>query len=198
MEMLKKLKLCILLVSLFPLTSYGWIRIFEKNGVIYIKGSGESEFQRPKNLNAILEKVDYYARKYGIPKKLFRALVRAESNFNPKAVSKKGALGLCQLMPQTAKQLKVKNPFDPDENLNAGAMLLKKLYLKYKSWKLALAAYNAGEGAVERFKGVPPYKETKTYISKILSSFNPQTDSKNYKIVIVRKGNTIVITQKFE
>jgi len=196
--MLKKLKLCILLVSLFPLTSYGWIRIFEKNGVIYIKGSGESEFKRPKNLNTILKKVDYYAREYGVPVKLFRALVKAESNFNPKAVSRKGALGLCQLMPQTAKKLKVKNPFDPDENLNAGARLLRKLYLKYKSWKLALAAYNAGENAVERFEGIPPYKETKNYVSKILNSSNLQTRGKNYRIVIVRKGNTIVIAQKFE
>jgi len=195
--MLKKLKLCILLVSLFPLTSYGWIKIFEKDGVIYIRGSGESEFQRPKDLAAIIRKVDFYAEKYGIPKKLFRALVKAESNFNPNAVSKKGALGLCQLMPQTAKKLNVKNPFDPDENLDAGARLLKRLYLKYRSWKLALAAYNAGEDAVERFRGVPPYKETRTYVSKILGIPTVHPKRKG-KIVIMRKGDTIVITQKFE
>jgi len=197
MEILRKLFLCISLISLFSSQAFGWIRVYEKNGVIYIKGVGESRFKRPKNISDLRRKADYYAKKYGIPKRLFRALVRAESNFNPKAVSRKGALGLCQLMPETARKLGVKNPFDPDENLNAGAKLLKRLYEKYGNWRLALAAYNAGEGAVDRYGDVPPFRETQLYVRKIAGKFK-EVERKRYRIVIVKRGNTIVITQRFE
>jgi len=197
METLRKLFLCISLISLFSSQAFGWIRVYEKNGVIYIKGVGESRFKRPKNISDLKRKADYYAEKYGIPKRLFRALVRAESNFNPKAVSRKGALGLCQLMPETARKLGVKNPFDPDENLNAGAKLLKRLYEKYGNWRLALAAYNAGEGAVDRYGDVPPFRETRMYVRKIAGKFK-EVERKRYRIVIVKRGNTIVITQRFE
>jgi len=149
--MLRKLTLCIFLSSfLFSPKAFGWIKVYEKDGVIYIKGTGEKRFKRPKNAKTIKEKVKFYARKYGLPERLFTELVRAESNFNPRAVSPKGAMGLCQLMPQTAKRFGVKDPFDPDENLNAGARYLRELYNRYRDWKLALAAYNAGEGAVEK------------------------------------------------
>ncbi len=200
--MLKKLSLCIFLINAFlTKQALGWIKVYEKNGVIYIVGRGEREFKKPKNAKEIIGKVEYYAKKYQIPVKLFKELVRAESNFNPKAVSPKGAMGLCQLMPQTAKRLKVKDPFDPDQNLNAGAKYLKELYLKYRNWKLALAAYNAGEGAVDRYGKVPPYKETMEYVRKILrrSSLREKTAKrhKNYKIVIYRKGNTIVISSVY-
>ncbi|MEM7438032.1 MAG: lytic transglycosylase domain-containing protein [Pseudomonadota bacterium] len=107
------------------------------------------------------------ARKYNIPTDLFNRLIQQESNWNPKARSHKGAIGLAQLMPFTAKKLGV-NPHDPQQNLEGGARYLRQQYNKFRSWRLALAAYNAGPGAVEKHGGVPPYKETKNYVKKIL------------------------------
>ena len=204
MGTLKRSGLCTFLISLllYPSGALGWIKVYEKNGVIYITGSGERHFKRPENARTIEEKVAYYARRYGLPVRIFKELVRAESNFNPKAVSRKGALGLCQLMPETARKLGVKNPFDVDENLNAGAKLLKELYRKYGNWKLALAAYNAGEGAVEKYRGVPPYAETRSYVSRILKRAKikrgaPIKKQRRYKIVVYRKGDTVIIAQQF-
>jgi len=206
---LRKSDSCIFLISLalllWPAQGLGWIKVYEKNGVIYIKGVGEKRFRRPADAEKMVEKVRHYARKYGIPERLFVELVRAESNFNPKAVSPKGAMGLCQLMPQTAKRLGVKRPFNPDENLEAGARYLKELYRKYRNWKLALAAYNAGEGAVEKYgKKVPPYRETRNYVKKILKRSRTETAGRKperkrrYRIVMFTRGNTIVISNVWE
>ena len=109
------------------------------------------------------------ARKHGIPEDLFLRLVRQESGFNPKALSHKGAIGLAQLMPGTAQYLRV-DPHDPAQNLEGGARYLKEQYRKFKSWRLALAAYNAGPGAVQKYGGVPPFKETRNYVKVILGS----------------------------
>jgi len=201
MGKLKALTLCISLISLLTCNAHGWIKVYEKNGTIYIVGEGEKRFKRPKEerLRKIKKKVIYYARKHGIPEELFLNLVRAESNFNPRAVSPKGAMGLCQLMPQTARELGVKNPFDVDENLNAGAKYLKKLYKKYKDWKLALAAYNAGEGAVDRYRGIPPYRETISYIKKVTAGKESfKIRKKRSRIVVKNVGNAVIITQEFE
>ncbi len=107
------------------------------------------------------------AIKYQIPPSLFANLVKTESNWNPKALSHKGAIGLAQLMPATARSLGV-DPRDPHQNLEGGARYLRMQYNKFRSWRLALAAYNAGPGAVERYSGVPPYRETQAYVVKIL------------------------------
>lgn len=107
------------------------------------------------------------ARKHGVPVDLFNRLVQQESNWNPKAKSHAGAIGLAQLMPFTARTLGV-NPHDPRENLEGGARYLKQQYTKFRSWRLALAAYNAGPAAVEKYNGVPPYKETTNYVKVIL------------------------------
>jgi len=107
------------------------------------------------------------ARKHNVPEDLFLRLVRHESNFRPAAVSSKGAIGLAQLMPGTARLLRV-NPHDPRENLDGGARYLSMQYRKFGDWRLALAAYNAGPGAVEKYRGVPPYAETQQYVKKIL------------------------------
>lgn len=107
------------------------------------------------------------ARRHNIPEDLFLRLVRAESNFHPAARSSKGAIGLAQLMPGTARVLGV-NPHDPHENLDGGARYLRQQYLKFGDWRLALAAYNAGPKAVERYRGVPPYRETQNYVKAIL------------------------------
>lgn len=109
------------------------------------------------------------ARKHGVPEDLFARLVQQESGWNPSAKSHKGALGLAQLMPQTAAVLRV-DPMDPAENLEGGARYLAQQYRKFGSWRLALAAYNAGPEAVEKYGGVPPYKETQNYVKVIWGS----------------------------
>lgn len=109
------------------------------------------------------------AQRYNVPPDLFSRLIQQESGWNPKARSHKGAMGLAQLMPQTAKVLGV-NPNDPRQNLEGGARYLRQMYNKFGSWRLALAAYNAGPGAVEKHGGVPPYKETKNYVRVIWGS----------------------------
>ncbi len=109
------------------------------------------------------------ARRHGVPEDLFLRLVQQESNWRPDAKSHKGALGLAQLMPGTARKLGV-DPKDPAQNLDGGARYLKQMHEKFGSWKIALAAYNAGPGAVEKYGGVPPYRETKNYVKKIWGS----------------------------
>lgn len=106
------------------------------------------------------------ARRHGIPEDLFLRLVQQESGWNPGAKSHKGAMGLAQLMPDTARVLRV-DPKDPYQNLDGGARYLKKQYRDFGTWNLALAAYNAGPGAVKKYGGVPPYKETKNYVKVI-------------------------------
>jgi soluble lytic murein transglycosylase-like protein len=109
------------------------------------------------------------ARRYNVPEDLFVRLVQQESNWNPNAKSHAGAYGLAQLMPGTARVLGV-NPRDPYENLDGGARYLKEQYREFGTWKLALAAYNAGPGAVKKYGGVPPYKETRNYVKIIWGS----------------------------
>lgn len=107
------------------------------------------------------------ARKHGVPADLFLRLVQQESGWNPKAVSHAGAIGLAQLMPATAARLGV-DPDDPIANLDGGARYLAAQYKRFKSWRLALAAYNAGPDAVVKHDGVPPYDETQGYVKAIL------------------------------
>jgi soluble lytic murein transglycosylase-like protein len=103
------------------------------------------------------------ARKHGVPEDLFLRLVQQESGWNPSARSNKGARGLAQLMPGTAAKLGV-DASDPIQNLEGGARYLRMMYNTFGSWQLALAAYNAGPAAVEKYGGVPPYRETKNYV----------------------------------
>lgn len=109
------------------------------------------------------------ARRYGIPEDLFLRLVQQESGWNPRARSHKGATGLAQLMPGTAAKLGV-NPHDPVQNLHGGARYLRMMYNTFGNWRLALAAYNAGPGAVQKYGGVPPYRETRNYVRIIHGS----------------------------
>ena len=108
------------------------------------------------------------ADRHAVDPNLVRALVKVESNFNPNAVSRKGAMGLMQLMPQTARQMKLTNPFNPEENIDAGVRHLKDLLDSYGGdVRLSLAAYNAGAGAVARSAGIPHYAETRNYVKRI-------------------------------
>jgi Transglycosylase SLT domain len=112
------------------------------------------------------------AARHNVDPNLVRAVIKVESNFNPNAISRKGAMGLMQLMPSTARQLNVKNPFDPEQNVDAGVRHLKQLLENYGGdIKLTLAAYNAGAGAVARSSGVPRYAETQNYVRRITNLY---------------------------
>jgi len=112
--------------------------------------------------------IDRVAAEQRVDPKVVRAVITVESAFKQRARSRKGAMGLMQLMPDTARRYGVDNPYDPASNIEAGIKHLKSLIDRFASLPLALAAYNAGEGAVERFRGIPPYAETRQYVSAIL------------------------------
>ena len=130
---------------------------------------------RKASIQPIVQK---YAQAFGIDPKLINAVIHQESAFNPNAVSRVGARGLMQLMPSTAKWLGVNNAFDPEQNVAAGTRYLAGLMKKYRgNIPLALAAYNAGSGAVDKHNGIPPYKETQQYVQRILASYLKQRNS---------------------
>jgi hypothetical protein len=122
--------------------------------------------------------IDQAAARHNVDPSLVRAVIKVESNFNPNAVSRKGAMGLMQLMPQTAHQLKVTNPFDPNQNVDAGVRHLKQLMESYGGdVKLTLAAYNAGQGAVSRSNGIPHFAETRKYVNRITALYYGGADA---------------------
>jgi len=128
--------------------------------------------------------IDQAASRHNVDPSLVRAVIKVESNFNPNAVSRKGAMGLMQLMPQTARLLNVSNPFDPEQNVDAGVRQLKQLMENYGGdVKLTLAAYNAGPGAVARSAGVPHYAETRQYVKRITQLYYGGTDSSEDRIL---------------
>ena len=113
------------------------------------------------------------ARENGLSSSLLKALIHVESYFNPRAVSKKGALGLMQIMPQNLELLEISDPFDPWENIMGGARYLKAMIERFNGQlPLALAAYNAGPSAVERYQNIPPYDETQRYVEKVMKLFH--------------------------
>ena len=127
-------------------------------------------YEPPKAATTVPELVDQLAAQFGVPADLAHAVIRVESNYQPNAVSPKGAMGLMQLMPATARQYAVDDPFDPAQNLAAGLQHLRSLLDRFDNrTATALAAYNAGEGAVAKYGGIPPYRETQDYVRRILA-----------------------------
>ncbi len=113
------------------------------------------------------------SKKHGVPFQLLKAVIKAESDFNTKAVSKAGAMGLMQIMPKNLKSFKINNPYNPSENIMGGTRYLKSLLQQF-SWKLplALAAYNAGPNRVIQYNDIPPFKETEEYVKRVIRYYN--------------------------
>lgn len=144
------------------------VRLKPKPAVAGASGTAIPGF-RGRYSGPYLEMAKAAARKHGVPEDLFLRLVQQESGFNHAAVSSKGAIGLAQLMPGTAARLRV-DPADAAQNLEGGARYLMMQYNRFGDWRLALAAYNAGPEAVQKYAGVPPYAETLSYVRAILGS----------------------------
>lgn len=127
------------------------------------------------------EMIDRAAAKAGLPPAIVHSVAKAESGYQVNAVSPKGAIGLMQLMPGTASELDA-NPYDPEQNATAGAMYLRDLLIKYQNdphqVSKAVAAYNAGPGAVDKYNGVPPYRETRGYVNRVLRDYNQKAAKK--------------------
>jgi len=139
-------------------TAVGWLRLPRAEG----GGTGP-----------YVKEIQAASERYGVPVRLVSAVIRAESGFNPRAVSRAGAQGLMQLMPNTATILGVRNSFDPRENIDGGVRHLRGLIDRFpNSLPLAIAAYNAGEKAVAQYGGIPPYPETQDYVTKVMQFYS--------------------------
>jgi soluble lytic murein transglycosylase-like protein len=136
--------------------------------------------------------INEHSRRHGVAPDLVRAVIQVESAFNPIAVSNKGAMGLMQLMPATAQELGVNNPFDPDQNIRGGVAYLKQLLDRYdQKVELALAAYNAGIGNVAKYGAVPPFKETRSYVDRITKAAPPLPVNTIYKWMEIVDGKPV-------
>lgn len=142
--------------------------------VITVHSGAELDQQTAQSPSAQAEAVPYgdlidrAAAAHGVAARLLRALIKVESNFREHAHSRKGAMGLMQLTRATARRFGVRDPYNPQQNIEGGTKYLRTLLDRFPSTSLALAAYNAGEGAVDRFGGIPPYAETRDYVTRIL------------------------------
>ncbi len=138
------------------------------NYVLYIREWSKS-VRYVSDTSAYDDLIRWAANRHGVNFFLIKAVIRAESAFNPKAVSKTGARGLMQIMPENYPNLSISDPFDPKQNINGGSRYLKQLLGRYGGQlPLALAAYNAGPTTVDKYQGIPPYPETRTYVRRVM------------------------------
>lgn len=181
--------------------------VFTQPAVAQSSGFNETitkKLKVPSDLNVIFEEA---AQKYNVPSTLLKAVGKAESDFNVRAVSRCGAQGVMQLMPATARGLGVTDSFDPRQNIMGGAKYLSQMLQKYNgNAKLALAAYNAGSNNVDKYNGIPPFKETQNYVVKVMeyagqnmvttpaSSKNKTTYASNVTNPVVQSGSTVART----
>jgi soluble lytic murein transglycosylase-like protein len=134
---------------------------------------GQTYAQLERKLDPHLGSLRLFAQQYGVEENLVRAVMKQESCFNSRALSNAGAVGLMQLMPGTADQMGIGNAWDPHQNIQGGIKYLGQMLREFNGDKqLALAAYNAGPGAVRKYNGIPPYRETQTYVSRIMAEYN--------------------------
>ena len=180
------LQMSVLFLAFLPFISTPlWADIYryvDKNGVwhftniktdrrytIFISGTRKTSAEYIKEFNGIINQA---SKRFGIDAHFIRAIIKAESGFDHKATSSKGAQGLMQLMPGTANDMAVEDPFDPEENIFGGARYFSLLLKRFKNDKiLALAGYNAGPEAVESYKGVPPFPETKAFVKRVMDYY---------------------------
>ena len=160
-------------------------RYIDENGVMHFTNTPTSSIQKYRLFLKERSRVTrwYSSEKYddlisdasersGVSFPLLKAIIKAESDFDPHAVSKKGATGLMQIMPENFKPLGISDPFDPWENINAGARYFKQMYDRFKGkLTLSLAAYNAGPTAVDRYQTIPPYEETQEYVRRVMKYY---------------------------
>ncbi len=174
------------LVFFYALPSVAEVYFYrDKDGVMHFTNTPSSQKFRPYFKEAYKYRVpafsadtnpaqyrrfiDEAARRHGISKALLKAIIKVESDYNPRAISRKGAKGLMQIMPENFDVCDIENPFDPRQNIMGGTRFLKKLLERFGGdLTKAVAAYNAGAGAVERCNGIPPFEETRNYVSKVL------------------------------
>ena len=179
------LALVVLLVVVLPVRADIY-RFIDENGVMHFTNAPTSSIykfsiylkEKPKVIQryASSEKYDDLisdaSERYGVSFPLLKAIIKAESDFDPHAVSKKGATGLMQIMPENFKPLGIRDPFDPWQNINAGARYFKQMYDRFKGkLALSLAAYNAGPTAVDHYKTIPPYEETEEYVRRVMKYY---------------------------
>ncbi len=138
---------------------------------VAVRHLGGPETWRPRVTDRFDALIRRQAEARGLPPALVKAVIAAESNFDPRAVSPKGAQGLMQLMPATAREVGVRNAFRAEENVRGGTLYLSRMIRRYGDYSRALAAYNAGPRAVDRHRGVPPYRETRQYVERVLTYY---------------------------
>ena len=145
-------------------------------------GAGSAPVQALLSTN-VIEMIDQIARLYEVEGPLVHSVIRAESNYNPQAVSNKGAMGMMQLIPSTARRFGVRNPFDAKQNVEGGVRYLRFLLDYYRNdYPKAIAAYNAGEGAVDRYQGIPPYMETRNYVYQVAKNLRAARQAEEAKV----------------
>jgi soluble lytic murein transglycosylase-like protein len=200
----------VILLLLITVISDSYADIYkyvDENGVTYYTNAPESKsyrkvmterknYQNYQNQDDYNEIIHSMSSKYDVEPSLIRAVITVESNWKYNAVSDKGAIGLMQLMPSTAKDLAVNNPFDPEENIEGGTRYLRFLLDKFNDLPLALAAYNAGPKTVESSGRIPSITETEQYVKKVLSIYKGKpynnTSTRIYKVTL--SDGTVLFT----